>query len=78
MIRKYGGRVISILSHCGRVPTGYRRVYIRSYGIERSKLEQLKEDLKGSTNLLYMVDHRENRREIYLPEDSHLSYRDVA
>lgn len=78
IIRKYGGRVISILSHCGRVPVGYRKVYIRAYGIERSKLEQLKEELKGSLDLLYMVDHRENRREIYLPEDSHLSYRAVS
>ena len=78
IIRKYGGRVISILSHCGRVPKGYRKVYIRSYGIERTKLEQLKEELKKSADLLYMVDHRENRREIYLPEHSHLSYKDVA
>ena len=78
IIRKYGGRVISILSHCGRVPIGYRRVYIRAYGIERSKLEQLKAELKKSADLIYMVDHRENKREIYLPEDSHLSYRNVA
>ena len=78
IIRKYGGRVISILSHCGRVPTGYRKVYIRAYGIDRSKQEQLKESLKKSAELLYMVDHRENQREIYIPEDSHLSYREVA
>jgi acetoin utilization protein AcuB len=78
IIRKYGGRVISILSHCGRVPTGFRKVYIRAYEIERSELEQLKEELKRSADLLYLVDHRENKREIYLPEDSHLSYREVA
>ncbi|KPK21835.1 MAG: hypothetical protein AMK69_20920 [Nitrospira bacterium SG8_3] len=78
IIRKYGGRVISILSHCGRVPKGYRKVYIRAYGIERSKLEQLTQTLKGSSDLLYLVDHRENRREIYLPEDSPLSYKAKA
>jgi acetoin utilization protein AcuB len=64
-IRKYGGRMVSILSTYERVPEGYRKVYIRSYGIERSKLPQLKEDLKNKATLHYMVDHQENRREIY-------------
>ena len=65
IIRKYDGRMVSILSSYERAPEGYRNVYIRAYGIERSKLPQLKEDLKAEANLLYMVDHLENRREIY-------------
>ena len=65
IIRKYGGRMVSILSTYERVPEGYRKVYIRNYGIERSKLPQLKEDLKDEATLLYMVDHQENKREIY-------------
>jgi acetoin utilization protein AcuB len=65
IIRKYGGRMVSILSAYERVPEGYRKVYIRNYGIERSKVPQLKEDLKSKATLLYMVDHQENRREIY-------------
>ena len=38
---------------------------IRTYGIDRPKLQQLKEKLKEAADLLYMVDFRENEREIY-------------
>jgi acetoin utilization protein AcuB len=65
LIRKYGGRMVSILSAYERVPEGYRKVYIRCYGIERSRLDELKEELKGVAALLYMVDHQKNVREIY-------------
>ena len=65
VIRKYGGRMISILTSYERVTEGYRKVYIRMYGIERTKLSQLKEELKKKATVLYMVDHRENKREIY-------------
>jgi len=65
IIRKFGGRMVSILTSYERVPKGYRKVYIRMHGIERSRLPQLKEELKNKATLLYMVDHRENKREIY-------------
>ncbi len=64
-LRKYKGRMTSILSSYEGCPEGYRKVYIRMYGIDRSKLPQLKEELKKKAPLLYMVDHRENKREIY-------------
>jgi len=64
-LRKYKGRLTSILSSYEDCPEGYRRVYIRMYGIDRSKLPQIKEELKAKATLLYMVDHRENKREIY-------------
>jgi len=65
VIRKHGGRMVSILTSYEGVTKGYRKVYIRMYGIERSKLSQLKEELKEKATVLYMVDHRENKREIY-------------
>ena len=65
IIRKYGGRMVSILSSYDRVEKGYRKVYIRFYGIDRSKLPQIKEEVKEKGKLLYMVDQRENTREIY-------------
>ncbi|MBW1886995.1 MAG: CBS domain-containing protein [Deltaproteobacteria bacterium] len=65
VIRKYDGRMVSILSSYDRVEKGYRKVYIRFYGIDRSKLPQLKEEVKEKGKLLYMVDLRENKREIY-------------
>jgi len=65
IIRKHGGRMVSILSSYEHVPEGYRKVYIRDYGIERKELKQLKNELKEKATLLYMVDHRENKREVY-------------
>jgi acetoin utilization protein AcuB len=66
IIRQYGGRVVSILSSYDNVTPGYRKVYVRMYSIDRSRLSRLKDDLKEKATLLYMVDHRENLREIYL------------
>ena len=65
VIRKYSGRMASILSAYDSVPAGYRKVYIRMYNIDRARLPQLTEELSERGTLLYMVDHRENRREIY-------------
>jgi acetoin utilization protein AcuB len=65
VIRGYGGRLASILSSYERVPTGYRKVYIRMYGVDREKMPELKEKLKAKAKMLYMVDHREEKREIY-------------
>lgn len=65
IIRAYGGRMASILSSYERIPKGYRRVYVRMYNVDRSRIPQLKEELKAKAALLYMVDHRENAREIF-------------
>ena len=65
IIRKYGGRMVSILTTYEGAPQGYRKVYIRMHGIERPKLQQLKEELGQKVALIYMVDHRENIREIF-------------
>jgi len=65
IIRRYGGRMASILSSYDRVNEGHRKVYIRMYGIDRPQIEQLKEELREKAELLYMVDLRENKREIY-------------
>ena len=65
IIRKYGGRMVSILTSYERAPKGYRQVFIRMYGVDRSRLAELKDELRQKATLLYMVDHRENIREIY-------------
>jgi len=65
VIRGYGGRLASILSSYERVPKGYRKVYVRMYGVDREKMPELKEKLKAKAKMLYMVDHREAKREIY-------------
>ncbi|MEA1949217.1 MAG: CBS and ACT domain-containing protein [Thermodesulfobacteriota bacterium] len=64
-IRKYGGRMASILTSDDLAPEGFRRMYIRMYGIDRFKLNKLKESLREKATLLYMVDRREAKRETY-------------
>lgn len=66
VIRGHGGRVASLLSSYERAPEGYRNVFVRAFEIDRDKIEAIKEGLRNaSARLLYMVDHRENRREIF-------------
>jgi len=65
IIRNYGGRMVSILTSYENVPEGYRKVFIRMYGVERGKLSQLEDDIREKATLLYVVDHRENRRDIF-------------
>lgn len=65
VMRKYGGRMACILSSYDGVPEGYRKVYIRVYGIESPKLSMLKEELSKKASLIYMINHIEIKREIY-------------
>jgi len=65
VIRAYGGRMVSILTSYDGAPEGYRWAYIRMYSIDRARIDHLKRALGEKAPLLYMVDHRENRREIY-------------
>ncbi len=65
IIRKYNGRLVSILSSYENAPEGYRNVYIRAFDIDRDALQRMKEELQEAAKMLYMVDHRENKREIY-------------
>lgn len=65
VIRHYDARLVSILSSYELAPEGYRNVYIRAFNINREKLVSLKEELKQKAKMLYVVDHRDNVREIY-------------
>jgi len=65
IIREFGGRMVSILTSYDGVPEGHRKLYIRAFDINRKVTGKLKERLKEKAPLLYIVDHRENKREIY-------------
>ncbi|MBI4965906.1 MAG: CBS domain-containing protein [Desulfomonile tiedjei] len=69
IVRKHKARLVSILSSREKAPQGYRHVYIRAFNVDRAALPKLKEEirdiLKEKARLLYVVDHRENKREIY-------------
>jgi len=65
VMRTYGGRIASILTSYEEASEGYRKAFIRMYGLDRFKLEELKKELKDKFHVLYMVDNREEKREIY-------------
>ena len=64
VIRSHGARLVSILTSYDRVPEGYRRAYIRAYAVDRSTLAEMLEEVTQKARLLYMVDHKTDRREI--------------
>lgn len=64
-LRSFGARLVSILTTYEKAPEGFRFVYIRVFNVDRETLPQLKEKLKTVSKLLYIVDHRENIREIF-------------
>jgi acetoin utilization protein AcuB len=65
IIRAAGGRIASIMSSVDRVREGWRNVYIRAYDINRATLDQLIKELQNKATMLYMVDHKENKRQIF-------------
>jgi acetoin utilization protein AcuB len=65
IIRDNDGRLLSILSSYDRAPAKHRYLYVRAFGLDRKILSELKEKLSIEGKILYMIDHRENKREIY-------------
>ncbi len=65
IIRRFKARMASILTSYEKAPQGFRHVYIRIYDLDRRQLDPLKSALKEKATLMYMVDHRNNTREIY-------------
>ena len=68
VIRKHGGRIASILSSYEYAPEGKRTVYLRAYAIDRPLLPELVRELSEKGALIYFIDHRENKRQIFLDE----------
>ncbi len=65
VLRKYNARLVSIMSSYEKAPEGHRHVFIRAFDLDRGVLPQLEAELKEKGNMLYMVDHRDNKREIF-------------
>ncbi|MBR9980001.1 MAG: CBS domain-containing protein [Desulfatitalea sp.] len=65
LVREAGGKMASILTSYKRCPEGQRRVYLRIYNIDRATTDTLLTGIGKKAQLLYMVDHRNNRRHIY-------------
>jgi len=65
LIREHGGRIASILSSVKGDEEVYFNGYIRAYGLDLQNRMRLKEMIRDKANLLYILDHEENIREIY-------------
>jgi acetoin utilization protein AcuB len=65
IIRENGGRIMSVLTSYDDAPKGSLKLYLRMYGLERKKLKTIKDKIRGKASLLYIVDRRENTREIF-------------
>ncbi|MFH2218952.1 MAG: CBS and ACT domain-containing protein [Pseudomonadota bacterium] len=68
IVRSYGGQLVSILASYQSAPPGYRNLYVRAQQIDRARLPKLIEDLKKAATMRYMIDHRENIREMYVTQ----------
>ena len=66
VIRNHEGRIASILSTDEYAPEGKRIVYFRIYDIDRSVMPDLIRELREKGTLIYLVDHRDNKRQIFL------------
>jgi acetoin utilization protein AcuB len=69
IIRENGGRMRSVLTSYDDAPEGFLKIYLRMHGLERNRLKTLKQKIRGKATILYMIDHRENIREIYFDTD---------
>jgi acetoin utilization protein AcuB len=65
LIHNYEGRTASILSSTENAPEGYLHVYFRIYEIDREILPDLLKELEKIGTLLYIVDHRQNKRTLF-------------
>ncbi len=65
IIRRYGERLVSIVTTYQTAPKGYRHVYVRVINVDRETLPQLEQELREKAKLLYMIDHKEGRSKFY-------------
>ncbi len=65
IVRAHGGRLVSIMSSYDKVPEGHRFAFIRAFDLDREKLPKIIKDIQAIAKLLYVVDHKENARQIF-------------
>jgi acetoin utilization protein AcuB len=63
-----GGRIASILSTTDRTPAGYRRLYLRAYGLGPQQKARLKQKLMDKGGMYYLIDQEKNERELISSE----------
>jgi len=64
IIRQYDGRMYSILTSYEGIKNGFRKLYLRVYGIDTFKVRELTELLGKRADLIYRLDRLEIVRKI--------------
>lgn len=64
-IRRCGGRLASIVSTYETAPEGHRLVYVRAFDLSPELIDQLQEEFKENSILLFKVDLSNNKREFF-------------
>jgi acetoin utilization protein AcuB len=64
-IRRCGGRLASIVSTYEAAPEGHRLVYVRAFDLASELIDQLQEEFKDNSILLFKVDLSNNKREFF-------------
>lgn len=65
IVHKHKGRTASVLSSSEKSPEGFINVYLRIYDIDRDMIQNILEDMKSFGKILYVIDHRDNTRQIF-------------
>jgi acetoin utilization protein AcuB len=65
LIRRYDGRLANIMSTVEGTQRGYRSVYVRAYGLDRSKIGEILNEFRTKARLLYVIDHETGKRETF-------------
>lgn len=66
LLRHHGGRVMSILTSVDNLPEGYRKVFMRMSDIDSVRLYAITEELQEKAELIYIIDHRDNIRKVFM------------
>ena len=66
-IRKYGAQLMAVWSSYANAPEGYRNIYVRIVHRDPSVMKDLERDLSQTCKLLFVVDRKNDRREIFEP-----------
>jgi acetoin utilization protein AcuB len=65
VIRKYGGRLVSIMTSYDKAPEGFRHVFVRAFNVPRGQVQDIEDEISAKAKLLYVVDHREDKRRVF-------------
>lgn len=69
VIRKYGGKMVSIFTSYERVAQGRRRVYIRVKDIDAKSGEKIQQELAMLGALIYVLDSGEKKVDLLAPQN---------